>query len=114
MSAITTSNHRLSLLTSTGTFYFCPEEIIRLKACSNYTTIFFAGNKKMLSAKVLKDFDTLLSPYGFVRTHRTHLVNRQHVLCITPDGQIIMKDASVASISRRMKSRVIKTFNNAA
>jgi two-component system, LytTR family, response regulator len=114
MSALTTNNHRLSLLTSSGIFYFCPEEIIRLKACSNYTTIFFAGNKKMVSAKVLKDFDTLLSPYGFVRTHRTHLVNRQHVLCITTDGQIIMKDASVASISRRMKSRVIKSFNNAA
>lgn len=114
MPATTTNNHRLALLTSSGTVYFCPDEIIRLKASSNYTTIFFAGNKKLVSAKVLKDFDSLLSPYGFVRTHRTHLVNRQHVLCITPKGEIIMKDASVAIISRRMKSRVIRTFNNAA
>lgn len=68
----------------------------------------------MVTAKVLKEFVLMLKPFGFVRTHRTHLVNRQHILCVTPDGNIIMKDASVAEISRRMKSGVMKVLENAA
>ena len=68
----------------------------------------------MLTAKVLKEFVQMLQPFGFVRTHRTHLVNRQHILCITRQGSVIMKDASVAEISRRMKGEVMKTLRNAA
>jgi len=68
----------------------------------------------MITAKVLKEFVELLEPFGFVRTHRTHLVNRQHILCVTPDGNVIMKDSSVAEISRRMKSGVMKVLKNAA
>ena len=62
----------------------------------------------MIIAKVLKEFVFLLEPLGFVRTHRTHLVNRQYIFCITPNGSIRMKDDSVAEISRRMKTGVMK------
>jgi two-component system, LytTR family, response regulator len=100
--------------TSNGRFFFHPEEIIRLEANSNYTTIFFSNKTKMVSAKVLKDFVSMLEPLGFVRTHRTHLINRKHILCVTPNGQVIMKDASVADISRRMKSNVLRVLKNVA
>jgi two-component system, LytTR family, response regulator len=104
----------ISLATAEGRYFFQPEEIIRLEASSNYTKIYFSNKTKMVTAKVLKEFATMLEPFGFVRTHRTHLVNRQHILCVTPEGNIIMKDASVAEISRRMKSGVMKVLKNAA
>jgi two-component system, LytTR family, response regulator len=104
----------ITVATSTGRYFFQPEEIIRLEASSNYTTIFFSNKTKMVSAKVLKDFVSMLEPLGFVRTHRTHLVNRTHILCVTSNGQVIMKDASVAGISRRMKSNVLRALKNVA
>lgn len=104
----------ISLTTAEGKYFFAPEEIIRLQASSNYTNIYFSNKKKIVTAKVLKEFAQILEPLGFVRTHRTHLVNRRHILCVTPTGNIIMKDASVAEISRRMKSGVMKTLTNAA
>jgi two-component system, LytTR family, response regulator len=102
----------ITLVTAKGRYFFQPEEIIRLEASSNYTKIYFCNKRKIVSAKVLKDFETILEPFGFVRTHRTHLVNRQHIHCVTPDGNI--KDASVAEISRRMKSGVMKVLKNVA
>ena len=105
---------KLSLATSQGHYFFSPEDIIRLEASSNYTRIYFTNKTKLISAKVLKEFVPLLEPFGFVRTHRGHLVNRQHIHCVTPDGNIIMKDASVAEISRRMRSGVMKTLKSAA
>jgi len=107
-------NSMITINTSQGQYFFSPEEIVRLEASSNYTNIYFSNKKKMITAKVLKEFVQMLEPFGFVRTHRTHLVNRQHILCVTPDNNIIMKDASVAEISRRMKSSVMRTLKNAA
>jgi two-component system LytT family response regulator len=111
---IQSATHKLALATSTGTYFFNPDEIVRLEASSNYTNIYFSNKKKMITAKVLKEFEAILQPFGFVRTHRTHLVNRQHILCITSEGSIIMKDASVAELSRRMKSGVMRILRNAA
>lgn len=103
----------ISLATAAGRYFFNPEEIVRLEASSNYTRIFFTNKTKITSAKVLKEFVEMLMPFGFIRTHRTHLVNRQHIICVTPGGSIIMKDDSVAEISRRMKSGVMKVLKAA-
>lgn len=109
-----TTSSTISLATSTGCYFFNPEEIVRLEASSNYTRIYFTNKTKLLSAKVLKEFVQMLVPFGFVRTHRRHLINRTHIRCIAPNGNIIMKDASVAEISRRMKSGVMRILKNAA
>ena len=110
----TNNNIKIAVATMDGRYFFSPEEIIRLEASSNYTNIYFRDKKKMLTAKVLKEFEEMLVPFGFLRTHRTHLVNRQHIHCITKEGNIIMKDSSVAEISRRMKSGVMRVLRSAA
>lgn len=109
-----TSLSSISIATAKGRYYFSPSDIVRLEANSNYTNIYFTDKKKILSAKLLKDFVPMLEPFGFVRTHRTHLVNRQYIMCITSGGKIIMKDASVAGVSRRMKGQLMKLLKNAA
>ncbi len=108
------TNSIISLATSQGKYFFNSEEIIRLEASSNYTKIFFCNNTKLISAKVLKSFAKQLTALSFIRTHRAHLVNRLYIHCITPQGNVIMKDASVAEISSRMKSGVMKLLKEAA
>jgi two-component system, LytTR family, response regulator len=106
--------YKLTISTSEGTYFFKPEEIIRLEASSNYTHIYFTNHKMILAAKVLKDFAAQLEPFGFIRTHRSHLINSQYVLSVDTSGQIIMEDASVAEFSRRMKKVALKALKKAA
>jgi two-component system LytT family response regulator len=87
-----------------------PDQIIRLEAKSNYTRIFFTDHPPLLMAKVLGRYDALLSPFGFVRTHRSHLVNRQYVTKLDQHGIIHMTDSSSAEISRRRKAEVCRAF----
>jgi DNA-binding LytR/AlgR family response regulator len=47
---------------------------------------------------------------GFVRTSRTHLVNRNYISYVSPDGKVKMTDDSMAEISRRMKSKVMRVL----
>jgi two-component system LytT family response regulator len=110
----TATTGTIAIATTSGHYFFSPEEIVRLEACSNYTNIYFTNKKKMLTSKVLKEFAAVLEPMGFVRTHRTHLVNKKHIAFVSNTGNIVMKDESVAEISRRMKSGVMKVLRNAA
>lgn len=109
-----TSTTTILLSTSRGRHHFNTGEIIRLEASSNYTKIYFSNRTKIVTAKVLKEFTRILQPLGFVRTHRAHLVNREYIACVKEDGSIIMKDESVAEISRRMKSGVLRQLRSAA
>jgi len=108
------ANYKLPVATYKGTHFFNLDDIIRLESSSNYTAIFTVHNKKILASKVLKEFAALLVPLGFVRTHRSHLINKRHIKSIEPSGLIIMNDASVAEISRRKKKAVVGILLNAA
>lgn len=105
-----TDDARVSVSTSEGLYFFNPSEIVRLEASSNYTYIHFINRKPMLIAKVLGDYEDMLSSLGFVRTHRSHLVNKKHILFVDSKGNIFMQDASKAGISRRKRTEVMKAL----
>jgi two-component system LytT family response regulator len=62
-------------------------------------------------AKVLAEYETILEPLGFIRTHRSHLVNKMHISAINEAGQIVMVDTSCAEVSRRKKKEVFARIN---
>lgn len=105
-------NTKIALATCKGTCFFMPADIIRLEASSNYTNIYFTNNTHLLSSKVLKLFVEMLKPYGFIRTHRAHLVNKQHISFVGVNGNIVMQDSSTAEISRRKKGEIMKALKN--
>ena len=82
--------------------------IIRLEAKSNYTYVFFKDQPPVLMAKVLRIYDEMLRPHGFIRTHRSHLINTDYVNDFDGKGIIHMKDSSYAEISRSKRREVVK------
>jgi two-component system LytT family response regulator len=104
--------NKISLTTLAGTYFFAADEIIRLEASRNYTNIYFTNKPKILASKVLKDFVDILEPFGFIRTHRSHLVNKQYIMFVEAGGNMVMQDKSKPEISRRKKSLVLKALKN--
>ena len=105
---------RLTFFRRGKTFRVSAEEIIRLESRSNYTWIFFTSQPPVLSAKVLRTYDKLLHAHGFMRTHRSHLVNLQYVDGVDKNGEIRMQDDSHAEISRSKKSEVYRMIKCAS
>lgn len=101
---------RLAIPTNTGMYFYSPNEIIRLEGESNYTRLFFTDKKPLLVSKTLKEYDELLTEYGFIRVHKSHIVNRKHVINYTSDGQLTLSDQSKVEISRRRKDEVIQAL----
>jgi two-component system LytT family response regulator len=104
---------RLAFTTPRGTYFFSPEQIIRMEARSNYTHVHFIDHKPILQAKVLKEYEALLEHVGFLRTHRSHLVNRKYISFVDSEGSILMQDESKAEISRRKKREIMKVLKAA-
>jgi two-component system, LytTR family, response regulator len=109
---LSTSAQKIPLVTAKGVYFFAPEEIIRLEAKSNYTHFYFRNHKPILTARVLKKYVPQLEPLGFIRTHRSHLVNRQHILYTDTQGNVVMEDTSKAEISRRLRKSVMYALKN--
>lgn len=90
------------------------KNIIRCEADGNYTSFHFTEGKELLVTKTLKEFDELLSNFGFIRTHQSHLANLYHVneFIKTEGGYLRMSNGSDVPVSFRKRSEVIKRLNS--
>ncbi|GGM86914.1 DNA-binding response regulator [Dyadobacter beijingensis] len=98
---------RLAVPTSEGVFFFTLDEILRLEADKNYTSIHLVGKRPFLASKTLKHFDEMLGEFNFIRTHKSHLVNPKYIKQVTHNNQfLLLSDGSRIEISRRKKELV--------
>lgn len=109
-----TSSKRIALQTSEGVFLHEISSIIRCNSDGNYTTVYFDNGKKILIVKTLKDFEELLTNYGFERIHHSHLINMIHLTSyINKDGgYVIMSDKTTLPVSQRKRSGFLKTLES--
>jgi two-component system LytT family response regulator len=98
---------RLALPTREGVHYLFPGDIVRCEAIGNYTKFFMQNNTSYLISKTLGEYDTLLLPHHFIRTHKSHLVNKKYIAFIDHDGFAVLKDKSKVEVSRRRKEEVM-------
>ncbi|WP_346854462.1 LytTR family DNA-binding domain-containing protein [uncultured Draconibacterium sp.] len=87
--------------------YFC-------KSDNSYTTFYFSDDEKILVSKSLKDYENLLTDYGFYRAHQSYLVNLNHIKKVdkTDGGFIIMKNKKEIPVSLRQMKKLILLLSN--
>lgn len=90
-----------------------PAEIIVCESNSNYTTIYLSDGRKKVISKTLKDFEELLTPFRFFRTHNSHLVNLNHVReFIRGDGgYLIMENKMKVPVSKNRKEKLLEMLS---
>lgn len=99
------ANPKIGLPTGERVEFVEVKSIVRCQGESNYTHIYFADRKPILTAKSLIEFEELLAEYGFVRVHKTHVVNLNHVTSFTKNdgGVLYLSNGDSVAISRRRK-----------
>ncbi len=101
---------RLAINVKEGSYLFHLDEIISLEANNNYTKIYFTNHKPILVSKTLKDYNELLAEYNFLRIHKSYLVNKDYILSMDHDGNVVLKHGVKAQVSRRNKTDLIEMF----
>jgi two-component system LytT family response regulator len=85
------------------------QSIIRCEGDGNYTHFVFTDGSKLLISRSLIEFEEILEGFGFIRTHKTHLVNLAHVKSFNKtDGcSLTMSNIDSVPVSRRRKEYVL-------
>jgi two-component system LytT family response regulator len=104
---------KIALPTLTEIMYVKVDTIIRCEADNNYTGFYLNNGEHILVCKTLKEFAELLEPHGFLRTHQSHLINKQFVKSYLKEdgGVLLLTDKTKIPISRQNKDRIREELN---
>jgi two-component system LytT family response regulator len=86
------------------------QEIVNCEADKNYTTFNFINAPKLVVSTNLKEYETLLGPYNFFRTHKSHLINMayfDHFVKSDGGNTIVMKNKTSIPLSVRKKDEFL-------
>jgi two-component system, LytTR family, response regulator len=105
---------KLVLKTAENIYLIDTGDIIRCESDGSYTKFFLSNGKKIMVSRHLKEFEDILTGFGFYRIHQSHLINFNHVDLIQKSGggAVIMKDNSAIPVSRRKKEELMKLIEN--
>lgn len=93
---------RLAVDHAKGFKLFDPRSIAHLEADGNCTLLHFTDGSRYLDTRTLKVYEDMLDPLQFVRVHRSHLINLDHLReYLREDGHwAVMKDGARVPIAR--------------
>lgn len=85
-------------------------DIIHCESENNYTNFIFSNTNNLLVSRTLKEYDEMLEEVGFLRVHRSHLVNTKHIDYFDKrdGGMLVMKNGNKIPVSYRKKNQLIQ------
>jgi two-component system, LytTR family, response regulator len=109
-----TQNRRIVLKTTESINIVEISDIVYCRSDNTYTTFYLNNSEKILISRPMKEYEEMLSEYGFFRPHQSFLVNLQYVCRLdkSDGGFLILKDHTEIPVSVRRKSRLIQVLEN--
>jgi len=104
--------HRIALSTQKETRFVPTEKIIRCESSNNYTSFFLDSGEKIIVSKPIYDFEEILSSYGFIRCHQSHLVNKRYIKSWVKEdgGYLLTENGTPIPVSRNKRDSVNKAL----
>ena len=105
---------KITIPTLDGFVIIHKAEIETCIAEANYTLIYTSQGEKIISSKNLGFIEDMISGKNFFRTHKSFLVNLDHIKKFErKDGyKLVMKSGNTAEVSSRKKDELIQKIAN--
>jgi two-component system, LytTR family, response regulator len=116
LSSVTGQNKypsRLTLPHQQGFNIVDTSEIVCIEADGNYSMLFFIDRENLLVTRAIREFEFLLDPSIFMRSHKSALINLNYVIeYSSADGHFaLMKNGKKVNISRRKLDEFMTTID---
>jgi two-component system, LytTR family, response regulator len=103
---------KITLVTKESLELVRPDEISHCESDSNYTTVFLQDGRKKVISRTLREFEDMLTPFNFYRSHNSYLVNmnlvREYVK--TDGGYLLMKNGVIIPVSKTRREKLMSYF----
>jgi two-component system, LytTR family, response regulator len=109
-------NHQKLVLKTADKIYSVNiQDVVNCESDKNYTTFHLINAPKLLVSTNLKEYETLLAPFGFFRTHQSHLINMayfDHFIKADGGNTIVMKNKNTIPLAIRKKEEFLVLLDN--
>ena len=87
-------------------------DIIYCEAEGSYSTFYLTSDRKIVTSLNLKEYERILKPYGFIRSHHSYLINLYQVVSLqkADGGSVMMSSQKSLPLSSRKKSNVVEAM----
>ena len=100
---------KIALAEANEIHYVLIDDIIFCKSDNSYTTFYLTGNKKITVSKPISEYENILEPYGFVRTHQSYLINKNRIVSFRKeDGGYLLMEGNYQTIISRQRKHLLK------
>jgi two-component system, LytTR family, response regulator len=85
--------------------------VVNCEADKNYTTFNFINAQKLIVSTNLKEYEALLTPHNFFRTHKSHLIIMayfDHFIKSDGGNMLVMKNKTAIPLSIRKKEEFLE------
>lgn len=108
--------NKIALPSNDGYIFVEIQEIDHIEACDNYSYVFTSDGQKKLICRRLKQFDEALKNHGFLRVHRSFIVNTDRIESYSraDGGYLITKSDKTIYLPRRNKDEIIEVLKKKA
>jgi len=105
-------NKKIILKNQDSIFLLNTSDIVHCMSEGSYTAFETSDNQNILVSKNLKEYDTLLSGSGFLRVHRSHLINLKHIKRFDKHdgGNVVMSNGAQIPVSASGRERLLDLF----
>ncbi len=100
---------RIAIPSNDGIKFIKIKDILYLEANINYTHIFLA-NQKYVVSRTIKDFEEMLPADDFIRIHSSYIINKEHLerYIRGEGGQVVLSNGIMLDVAKRRKSDFLK------
>lgn len=97
-----------------NTWFIKIANILYCEAEGTYTRFYLQDSEPILVSKNLKEYEDILEPLGFVRTHHSYLANPDKIKSYdkTDGGALILEGGATIPVSQRKKDFVLQVLGN--
>ncbi|MCB0580484.1 MAG: response regulator transcription factor [Phaeodactylibacter sp.] len=101
---------KIALSTNDGIRFLPLDQLLRLEASGSYTTFYTADGQKEMVARILKDYEIILSEESFFRSHQSHIINLDFIEGISTEEGLFacMQGGARIPIARRRKEQLME------
>lgn len=109
LSGINNHERRIVLKDLERIYFIKVADILYCEADGTYTKFFIEKSESILVSKNLKEYESILEPLGFIRTHHSFLVNPDKIKAYdkTEGGALVLDGGYAVPISQRKKDIVL-------
>jgi two-component system, LytTR family, response regulator len=116
MKKITVIAHQLVIPARQGYEIIDINSIVRIEAINSYSKLYLTNGKTIVLSKMLRWFEEQLASQSFIRTHRTHLINRNSICYYINGmgGKVKLLNGEWIDVSKRKKAQFLLSLENKA